>query len=43
MSKTLEIGGWDEAEIPIYLEGKWYDCKILCLTVWKVMKREEAY
>jgi lipopolysaccharide/colanic/teichoic acid biosynthesis glycosyltransferase len=21
----------------------WYDSKILCLTVWKVLKREEAY
>jgi len=21
----------------------WYDCKILCLTVWKVLKREGAY
>jgi lipopolysaccharide/colanic/teichoic acid biosynthesis glycosyltransferase len=21
----------------------WFDCKILCLTVWKVLKREGAY
>ena len=21
----------------------WFDCKILCLTLWKILKREGAY
>ena len=46
------VSGWQEVSYEervkmdaYYIQNwsLWYDCKILCLTVWKVLKREGAY